>query len=416
MELELLDTPYGIRDVFARLCPKLVANKKLWKQLREINNRFITRNDDHIRFFGSTLLGCYTVRYGNSEDRKRWFDEVLQVPEAEVKQALLNPPLINTSYRVACDILTLSFTYVVYLCLTSTELNEKQRRESAMNVMRQMYYRYFGSWMSNHFTYPCSYESALTVYNSLSKRFDIKNYGSWSRLIDDKIDYLLFDKKSPHYTTFRTLKENDEYMEVGKDVSTRVHAVLDLIYDRHKTLAGDSKNRVMTSEDTITIDGDVIMREKTSSVLTYKTYIGNIINTKSFIRRELVDVVLDAMDKARRDYFMATLQYLSLNYGKSKFKHIAHFVELDIVYSFEIMYLNKMTFSSSADIVQKLRSKFMAPKGSDPELLELRKLGEQLVDEATHLSKYASSYAPNAERTALMLYIMLRALSMNYYR
>lgn len=415
MELEIVDIPYGIRDVFARLCPKLVADKKLWKKLREINNQFITRNDDHISFFGSTLLGCYSVVYSNTLDRKKWFDEVMGASEADIKQALLNPPQINIKFRVASDILTLSITYVVYLCITSKELNEKQRKEAASNAMSQMYYRYIGSWMNIHFPYPCSYDSALTVFNSLSKRFDIKNYGSWSKLIEDKIDYLLFNSKSPHYHTFRTMKENDDVTEIGKDVSTRVKAVLDLIYDRHKTMAKDSKNRVQTSEDTIIIDGDVVQREKTTSVNIYKNYIANIINTKSFIKTELVNVVLDAMNKARRDYFMSTLQYISLNYGKSKFKHIQHFVELDIIYSFEIMYLNKMTFSSSADIVQKLRSKFMAPKGSDPELLELRKLGEQLVDEATHLRKYNSSYAPSAERTSLMLYIMLRALSMNYY-
>ena len=415
MELEIVDIPYGIRDVFARLCPNLVADKKLWKKLREINNSFLTRNDDHFRFFGSTLLGCYSVVYSNTEDRKKWFDVVMGAKEDDIKKALLNPPQINIKFRVASDILTLSITYVVYLCITSEELNEKQRKEAATNAMRQMYYRYIGSWMSNHFQYPCSYDSALTVFNSLSKRYDIKNYGSWSKLIEDKIDYLLFNKKSPHYNTFRTMKENDDVTEIGKDVSTRVKAVLDLIYDRHKSMSDDSRNRVRTSESTVTIDGDVIHREKTTSVDIYKNYIANIINTKSFIRRDLVDVILEAMNKARRDYFMSTLQYMSLNYGNPKYKHIKHFVELDIVYSFEIMYLNDMTFSSAGDIIKKLRSKFMAPKGSDPELLELRKLGEQLVDEATNLRKYNSSYAPSAERTSLMLYIMLRAISMKYY-
>lgn len=415
MELEIVDIEYGVRDVFAKMCPKLVADKKLWKKLREINNKFITRNDDHIRFFGSTLLGCYSVKYGNVEDRKAWFDNVMGNSEANIKQALLNPPQINLNYRVACDVLTLSIIYVIYLCLNSNVLNEKQKKESAVNAMKQMYYRYIGSWMSNHFTYPCSYENALTVYNSLSKRFDIKSYGSWGRLIEDKIDYLLFNKRSPHYNTFRTLKVNDDVFDIGKDVSTRMKAVLDTIYDRHKTLSKDSKNRVMTSEDTIMIDGDIIQREKTNAVDIYKNYIANIITTKSFIRTELVDVVLDAMNKARRDYFMNTLVYISKYYGRSNYKHITHFVDLDIIYSFEIMYLNKMTFSTAGDIVQKLRSKFMAPKGSDPELLELRTLGEQLVDEANHLKKYASSYSPSAERTSLMLYIMLRAFSMRYY-
>jgi hypothetical protein len=83
-----------LKSFFETTFPSLVATKELANRLLDFQIRFVTKNQDHMEFFGGNLTGVHIVRF-TPADMDKFFLDVLDIEEEEVKDGLFALPGVN---------------------------------------------------------------------------------------------------------------------------------------------------------------------------------------------------------------------------------------------------------------------------------------------------------------------------------
>ncbi|MNR43151.1 hypothetical protein D3C85_1617480 [compost metagenome] len=87
-----------------------------------------------------------------------------------------------------------------------------------------------------------------------------------------------------------------------------------------------------------------------------------------------------------------------------------------LLYSFDHLYVNRLPSVQRNDLatnIAKLKALLTASRSTDPSVMLLRTETEKLVRQATGRNKYEAQIA--AVRTGCLLYIVLRAMTKDYY-
>jgi hypothetical protein len=112
---------------------------------------------------------------------------------------------------------------------------------------------------------------------------------------------------------------------------------------------------------------------------------------------------------------LKVLEWSSVNYRHLKDNQVEKTVELIMEHIFEYLTSNKSTVKNKSDLtglLSKIRGIYMSSRSSDVKLLEIRDSAEIIVRSSTKI-KDPSAIA--ATRTGFMLYVVLRAFTMQHY-
>lgn len=407
-----------IRSVLDRFCGHLKFDKRFAATLRHTVHAFKTKNDDHIAFFGSGLLGVYPVRW-TDEERNWMFDEVFRVDERELKEAILElrnendprRPLIPAEFHVLSDVLNHLLCYAVYR-LRKSDLPLKVIREASEDCIRILHYKFLTSLLSNYFPYPADLSLSKATYEAASLRFDIKKEGSWGKLLDRRAEHIT-SPSGLHYQTFENYSPDDACIYVVSDIQTRIRNVLKdyvLLFFEVR----DSDVRVVSTSSVLELDEGIVVKDVRRAHSEYIRYLQRITPEENdFVRVELVDVVCKAIPSMDPRVFRQTLSFVSQNYTDRRRAYVETCVEEALLYLIEFVVSRRLHTSDLAGIAEKLKAQYMGSRVNEPKVLQLRKLGDRIVQEASSRKKSVPT-AP--ERTGLLLYIALRVLASNYYR
>ena len=105
-----------LKSFFETTFPSLVATKELANRLLDFQIRFVTKNQDHMEFFGGNLTGVHIVRF-TPADMDRFFLDVLDIEEEEVKDGLFALPGVNKKHKVASDPFNNVCMYLIHIFL-----------------------------------------------------------------------------------------------------------------------------------------------------------------------------------------------------------------------------------------------------------------------------------------------------------
>jgi hypothetical protein len=161
----------------------------------------------------------------------------------------------------------------------------------------------------------------------------------------------------------------------------------------------------------IDLEGVEKVKEKIKSVEMYTNYLRSIVVDKeSFVRRDLISVVLEINGNASQRIVTHTLGWISDNYNHAKHHSlIDEWMTLVIVHSFHLL---KETSADSikdyAGMLLTLKNLYLSTRSTDKDLMRIRDVGEKIVKEAN--GKINSSLSM-ATRTSVILYLTLRAVS-----
>ena len=400
-----------IKKVFDQYSKALVVDKKLATEIKSFDISFVTKNSDHISFFGSGLLGVYPIKWLDA-DRDRWFDDIMQSDDMSISDAIGELPTVDKNHRVASDVTNLSFVYLVHR-LFDSGLPEIVRRDAAISVMKIMHYKFISSLLSSYFKYLADEAIAKEAYATLSLKFDIKRLGTWGALIVNRATHLV-SRDSIHFRngTFTKMDDDLDVQYVLTDSQSRIRELIK-VYTRvfHEVRAADG--RVISTSNVLQIEDGIVIRDVRRAYVQYHEYIKRIVPDETdFIRDSLVKVIEDAIPSINPKVFALSLQYISSNYFDKRKKYIADFVDDSMLYAFEFLFTKKLKTSDLPLILQRLRAMYTSSRTDDSKVLELRKLGDRIVREAS-FRKNSVPVAP--ERTGLLLYVVLRALTMKHW-
>lgn len=404
----------SIKEVFKRQLSDLDIDSKLVKRLSHFKHAFINKNDDHIKFFGGNLLGVEIVRYLQA-DRDEWFSEVLDVDDVSLTEALYSLEIINEEYKRTSDVVNLTSVWLLHAIQNSSRLSATEKEKAMIDVVYMLQVKFITSIFAHYFKFPADKEIAQAVYESLSRKYALKQAGSWNALFTERSKDVIAHN-SIHFKTIKNFDDDDAILYMITDIQGRIREVVKKMYAVLIQMR-DNKDRIHTTTSiALTTDGEAILKDRQRSFSTYKRYIHSVIpDRQTFIRDEVVSVITDAMHTMSPKLFLDVLEYCSANYGKTNHGEIGDLCDETLLHAFEFLSTNRALLRNQGDLsklLTRLRSLYMASRMVDPALLKMRDLADSIVAKSSS-SKNKAMQA--SLRTGLELYIVLRTFTMNYY-
>lgn len=404
-----------IKGVFLEECGKLPIDANLIKRLRVYESSFVGRNADHIAFFGGHLLGVNPVKFLPS-DQMRWFDEIIRADELALEQKLLALPTVNKDWKVSSNTMNLSCAWLIYAIHAAKGLTPQQKHQGMMDVLLILQYKFFTSLLFHYFRYPAKPEVAEATFAALSDKFTIKQVGTWGALFKDRAETLL-SKSSPHMLNGTLLNFDDDEGVIYflNDVQGRIRDVMKNIYAVYDRVH-NSGQAIRSTSAVTDHDGEKILKDRTGSLSVYTRYLNSVITDQnSFIREELVRVILQLMHTAPPSVFDQTLKWMSQHYRQSNYGIIEQVVNETLIHSFSYFDEHREYVRGNPNLtalLSRLKGVYTSSRSTDPVLMKLRENAEHLVEKAT---KSTNDSTLASVRTALLLYLVARALTMSHY-
>lgn len=398
-----------LKDAFAAGAENAPATIAMCK--RVINySKSIAGRTENITYFGGNLLGVDRIRFF-STDRDQWFDEILQIDEAFLQECIHAVPAVDKDWKVAGDAFNLSIIWFVHRVMVDIGPRDKIAYEAMVEALVMLQFRFITSAYTNFFRQPVDEAAAEATYAASSMKFRIRQLGTWGAVLRARAESFL-SRDSTHARTLQKFEDDAAVMYVVTDISTRIRKMIKdqyAILDRIRS----GNLRIQTTSGSIEIDGERIIRDTVNAYSTAKLYLLDVAgNESSLIKLELVDVVLDVMSTASKQALLDILiSFARTPTGKQR-DVVESIIEDTLLYSFEYIAKHRVKFTDVGYILSKMRAMITSSKSDDPRLMSLRDRIEKYAKKHTHLR---ASSALASVRTAVMLYLLLRALSANVY-
>jgi hypothetical protein len=399
----------NIKSIFDQATKAIKLDPGFLKHVHQYGQGFVNRNEDHVQFFGSNLTGVYPVRF-KTTDRIEWLDDVLGIDEYVIRKEIINLETIDENWKRGTDVMNLSCLYYTHRVFNSA-LSPAQKEQGMIDFLLVLQYKFISSLMAHYFPYPPDEKTALATYAALSKKYTLKQEGSWHGVLLQRAKDIIA-KTSPHYQTIVRFDDDAAIMYMVTDIQGRLRNMLKklwVVFDLVRT----QEAKIHTVGGMVELDGKMIVRDVSRNYPPYRRYLNETIHDKQrFIKQELVDVIASAMHTMSEKMFVDTLIYLCDN---ANTKDVETLMDEVLIHAFEYLSTDTRAQSKFNDIpalITKLRALYMASRSTDPGLLKMRALGEKLVKKAV---KTTNASAAASVRTGVMLYIVLRTFAKQHY-
>ena len=405
------DRDNAVRDIFDQMVTDLVIDQHWLRDLRRYVLGFISRNNDHVEFFGSPYLGTHRIVYKTS-DRIEWFSTIIDVDDVQLRNELIKCKWINKDFFVSSDPFNLSIVYLMYKVQRSS-LNKQQKEEALINLVMMFHYKALTSIMNHYYVYLVRKAVADTAYNALSLKFDIKRYGSWNALFRARAEFIIDPKLGIHYQTFTNMDDDKKIVYMVNDMESRLKGVIN---DYTKVLyqIKDNVDLVQTDDGMVLLDGKLVIKDIQKNVNKKHTYMNAILaNSGSFYNETLADYAIKGMDRTPSDKFKQLLKDFPDQYNHKKGEAYRQFVTDTITHLFEYLADNDIKESDVRNVVIKIKGAYTSNKSTNPLLYKLRDHGDALVREMTGIKTRSTV---SSMRTSLLLYIVIRVITMESFK
>jgi hypothetical protein len=374
----------------------------------------MNRNEDHLNFFSGNLLGVYPIRFVTS-DRIRWYEEVLEVDEHVIKEGIKKVAYLDPEWVRANDGINLSTIWLMYQIHSAKTISTKEREQCLIDIVLYLQYKFLSSIMAHYFPYPADQAVAMATYEALSRKFEIKQFGSWQGLLEHRSE-LITNSTSIHHTTYTTLRDDSAIVYMISDIQQRLREIVKkyrAIFQKIK----DENLRIVSTSTTFEIDGERELIERGRDYTDYTRYLKDIIgDVPTFIRKELVDIIADAMHTMSIDHLYQVLRYCSNNSGTRGDSNIEKLIEETLLHAYQYLTDNNGVMANPSDLaglISKFKNLYAASRMSNPQLIRMRDLGDKIVKKGV-ISRNTAALA--SVRTGLQLYLILRAFSRKHYQ
>ncbi len=407
-----------IRTVLDKHFEDVVFDVNLCKRINHYTTRYLNKNENHIAFFGGVLMGVYPVKFLDA-DREIWYVDTFGIDDDLLREDFLKADYIDKTHIVASDPYNYIPGYVSMRLRSVTNIPLNVKKETMHNLFVMLHCKYMGSLMSRRFKYLADKSVMEATFAGLNYKFDIKFIGSWGKLFVDRADSIVRSGSIYDRYLNDNLKKGDDQdywaKRIVTDTQSRLRELVNKYYSAYINTINAGNKFIVSSDTAINSDGERILKDKVNGYNTYLRYTKSLMSDKgSLIRPELVEVIESILKTMPGPPLLKTLEYLTNNYNHD-FERLDPFIDSCIIYTFNYLQSIKSSVQRTADLkdtLTKVRSKLMAPKNTEREVMHIRDIGEKIVKDATGIKNPA---VISSVRTGVCLYLVLRTMTKNYY-
>lgn len=398
-------------DVMKKHFANTEFDKTFMNEVTSFLREFIAKDNNHVEFFGSGLLGVYPVKWYYS-DTDRWWDEIWQVDDRALRTDIWNCKGIDKKRIISSDSFNHAMIYSLYGIHHSPKLNEKEKESTKTMVMMCLNIKFISSILAHFFKFPANKEVAEKAFNSLSMRYDIKVEGSWGKMIQKRSEDLV-SPKGRYYRAYTTYYSNDEIVKCINDIQCRCKDTIKYMTEvYYETLNKGLK--IATTQSTIEIDGVGLVKDIVRNKNVFVRYIKDVINTgDGYYKEMLTDIVFQAVPSLNADLFTeiqdGVIKLYKTNAGQ---KLIDKQIDDLIVYTLDFLTANNIKENDIPGITYRMKHVFMSGRVTDQMLEDARKDFGKIAEKINPKFK-RTPLIP--ERCAFFLYLVLRTITMKHF-
>lgn len=407
-----LKTIGQIKAMFDKYADYVDIDQRLADRINEFQIAFVNKNEDHMAFFGGNLTGVQVVRF-TVDDLNKFYTDVVGIDDVEIEEQLHALPIINTDRVVSSDVFAHVCIWLIHKFMNS-KLNQKTIARTIQSLNLIILYKFLTSLLFNYFKFPADPQIAAATYAGLSNKFAIKQFGSWSALLENRTKDIC-QETGLHYKTVREYTNDAGILYVITDTQGRIRDMLKNIYSEFMA-AYERGNRIRSSSNTFEFEGEEVLKDKTRNLSSYVNYVYSIAPERnSFIKVEILDALEGVVHTAPRKLVEQTLVWISDNYKYHSSKEIEDLINLTLIHSFKYLSDNRTVMKNNTNLIAlsiRLKGIYMSSKTNDNEIKKIRELSEKIVRKSTSTKNNSLIVSV---RVAVLLYIVIRAFTMHYY-
>lgn len=403
-----------VKGLFDHVFHGVTIDRAFLKRVYHFQVGFVNKNESHMRFFGGNLTGVEPVRF-TDQDYARFFDQVCHVDADDIETGIRRLPAINQDFKVSSDPFNLTCMYLIHRCLTTSEISPEEQQRGALDIGLVFFYRCLTALLAHYFRYPADPKTAQAAYAGLSQRFLIKQLGTWQAVLVYRAEELV-KTDGLHRKTLESFVDDGEIVKMVNDSQGRIRDILKGITAEHHK-AKNANEAIYTTSATITdVEGEEVIRDKTHGTEAYLSYLSSVLTDRdSFIKNELIGVVLKVSYTTPAPYLVKTLEYVVETSLDHRHTLVDELLRLTLTVSFNYLHENEFSISGRVNIpvfLSMLKGCYTSAKSKDPDLERLRDVGYELVHKANGRLNHQVTASI---RTSLFLYVALRAYLKAYY-
>lgn len=406
----------SLKELFDAHAGKFKYDRKLAKEISNYIISFITSNEDHVRFFSSTLVGVYPAKFMPRNTNELW--HLFEIDRLEVKKDILELGEIDRDHKVASDPTNHLLVYTMHRVRNSKDIPDKLKTITIANLFTILQIKFNTSLINSYYPYPVDRELAITVHQRLSRRHILRQFDTWREIITYRSNNFFNNpKRDGNVKVNRVIDKynhTQDIVDVITGVQTAVRSSLKEYSAVFDTVYNEDKRMVSVSNMGTTIEGDSTILDKISQVNNYQTYLRKIvISERDLIKDDLLTMLVNNMSGVRYKPVYKVLRYIALNIGGKKQDDIEQFVEDNLTFSLTFIRRNSIDVRDLQTLLRRLQGGLASARSTEPELLHTRALCDKIVERALGKKLYKSTAI--AIRTSVMLYLVMRTLTQSHY-
>ena len=409
---------HNLKEIFDEYCDVSI-DKKFLERITKWRNKFYSKNSEHVGFFSSASFGLYIPKWTSEEDDE-WLTEIIGIDEEEIADYVYELPSINKDFQVSSNILSISFIYLMHKATINKSLSSADNDRVRKTLMEVLVARYMTSIMYKYFYRgKTSPEVSTEVFERLSKRFDLKVAGNWKNWIEMKAEgFVLGDdqRQDAKYAKQEVFQRFEDELVVRKlnSIKSQLNKAAIEINSVFRQVLEDQDKIASKSALSMSVDGLYLadlVRDQTK-YLHYQDAI--FIDKNTFIKEDLLAVIEQSMPTISSNIFRGALEWILDNQMESKYKRKIMEVRHDIlIYAIQLIKDENLHTNDLVQVGYRLRQNILSGKNNDRTVIKVRKMIDEFIVKFRPQSK---GKLVSLERSAIMIYIVLRTLAMNYYK
>lgn len=401
-----------IKEIFDFYFKNMVFDRNFIRKVVRTAIEFETKNEEHINFLGSNLLGVYRIKYLPSDEDK-WIDEVLDLADwGLLEDEVHDLDSINKDYKVAGSVLNMSYVYVAHRIMNCSDLSEDEIFKGAVACFKLFHYKFLASFYNYSFPFKTQEGIALALYEALSRKSLLKRYHTWGKLVEARsIDSV--SSSGIHYKTLMTMNNDKSVLYVITDTQSRIREVVKKLNRAYRQLR-DADARVISDSKFSIKDGEMTLKDfKNETGSTIREVVLLMHDRRSYIRDELVEQTLTLIPTADKRYLIIALEAQckasSILDEEDKLKTA---VESLVVYIQDYQRKSSKVDGNMVNMVVKLRNMYRSSQLTNTDIMHTRDVLSAIVDKAL---EGKSKGVISATRIAVIMYLTLRIFTIKHY-
>lgn len=401
-----------IKNALEKHCGHLKFDAALVKKLERFIQNFINKSPEHVKCLGSNLTGVNRLTW-TVTDRADWEDNIIQVDAKALRQEILAIPYIEEVGVVASDNFNISCCWMAHrFYLSNLPIRSK---EYAMKLcMDILQYKLLSSIHTRYFQYPVNQNVAEATYEELSRKFDIKKYGNWRRVLDARSENIISSGEI-HEQTIKLFNDDVAIVRMVQDIQYRLRDKIKNIWEVMARVIAEDK-RFASTDSKVQLDDALVVRDIERLSSSYTAFIKSVSSEKNrFIKPDLVEVVMSLMGTMPERPFEKLLITFSERTAKND-KAPYRLLDLTMEHLFNIVLADRKTemrIKDASAVLLRVKALYTASRGDNELLNEMKEIGEKMVRKDLGIVNLANVASL---RTGLLLYIVLRTMVKEHYQ